>query len=282
MDITVIVENTVAFPFSPGVVPGLCGEHGLALMIDHPAGRFLYDTGRGKALLPNLETLGISPDSFDGVVLSHAHLDHFGALGYFLERRHRPVDLYLHPDAFAKRYTRIGDGFRPVGLPWVAEELQRMGAVLHFTEGATRIAEGLWVTGAVARQVPFEVLADDFYRDGPNGRKVRDEIPDDQAMLIETEGGLVVLTGCAHAGVCNILEAAKGICPGRPVRAVLGGLHLEGAPAERMDGTVAYLQGEEVSTVAVGHCTGFSACCKLAAGLPGRFVPLNTGMAFSF
>lgn len=282
MKVTVVVENTVAFPFTPGIKPGLCGEHGLALMIDCAAGKWLYDTGRGKALLPNLETLGVSADEFDGIVLSHAHLDHFGALEAFLKMRSKPIDLYMHPKAFAKRYTRIGDGFRTVGIPWDLNQLSDLGANLHFTETAQQIADGLWVTGSIARHHAFEKITDNFYADGPDGEKIRDEIPDDQAMLLETTAGTVVLTGCAHAGVCNILDAAKAVLPNQPLRAVLGGLHLDGVSEERMRGTVEYLRRESLDVIAVGHCTGFGACCTLSAQFPDSFEPLHTGKVFTF
>ena len=282
MKITVVVENTVAFPFEPGIRPGLYGEHGLALMIAHSTGTWLYDTGRGKALLPNLETLGVSPDVFCGIVLSHAHLDHFGGLAAFLKKRSKPIDLYIHPQAFSTRYTRIGSDFREVGLPWTADQLAELGAKVHFVTEAQCIADGIWATGGIARRHSFEKHTENFYMDGPNGEKIRDEILDDQALLLETDCGIVVLTGCAHAGICNILDAAKEIFPDKKIHAVLGGLHLVGATEEQMQNTLAYFQKEQMDVVAVGHCTGFPACRIFSEELAEAFALLHTGKCFSF
>ena len=282
MDIIVAVENSVAFPFKPGIKPGLLGEHGLALIVDRPDGKWLYDTGRGLALLPNLKTLGFSPDDFQGVVLSHAHLDHFGSLMAFLQNRTRRVDLFIHPGAFVKRYTRIGDNYRSVGLPWSREELTAAGANIHETANPVEIAPGMWITGEIQRKNQVELVAEKFFVDCPNGERIHDEIVDDQALILDTERGLVVLTGCAHAGVCNILERARELFPGKRLRAVLGGLHLEDASPERMEYTLRYLEAAKMETVAVGHCTGFDACCMLREELPKSFVPLQTGKVFRF
>lgn len=282
MKITVAVENSVAFPFNPGIHPGILGEHGLALVVEREGKKWLYDTGRGRALLLNLKTLNIAPDEINGVVLSHAHLDHFGSLMVFLKARTKPVDVYMHRKAFAKRYTRIGDGYRSVGLPWSEEELTDAGARLHLNTDPVCLAPGLWLTGGVARDNCFEQVEKKFFIDGENGEKQHDDILDDQALLVETDKGVVVLTGCAHAGVCNILEAVKKIFPGQRIRAALGGLHLEGAPEARLQATARYLKKQIMDTVAAGHCTGFEACCLLAGELPGVFSPMNAGMVMEF
>lgn len=282
MKITVAVENSVAFPFNHGICPGILGEHGLALVLEMEGKKWLYDTGRGRALLPNLKTLNIAPDEINGVVLSHAHLDHFGSLMDFLKARTKPVEVYMHREAFAKRYTRIGDLYRSVGLPWSEEELTDAGARLHLNTDPVCLAPGLWLTGGVARINCFEQVEKKFFIDGENGEKQHDDILDDQALLVETDKGVIVLTGCAHAGVCNILEAAKKIFPGQRIRAVLGGLHLEGAPEARLHATAKYFKKQVMDTVAVGHCTGFKACCLLAGELPGVFSPMNAGMVMEF
>ncbi len=282
MDITVAVENTVAFPFKPGIRPGLLGEHGLSLIVDREDGKWLYDTGRGSALLPNLKTLGIAPDEFRGIVLSHAHLDHFGSLMELLKSRMRRIDLFIHPGAFVRRYTRIGDNYRSVGLPWSREDLTAAGADIHETPGPEEIAPGMWVTGEVPRRNGVELVAEKFFVEKTGGERVHDEIQDDQSLLLETRSGVVVLTGCAHAGVCNIMDRTREILPGQSLRAVLGGLHLDGASSERLEYTRRYLSDAALETLAVGHCTGFEACCLLNHELPGSFCTLQTGKTFHF
>lgn len=203
------------FPFKPGIRPGILGEHGLALILEHRGKKWLYDTGRGKALLPNLETLKIAPDDIDGVILSHAHLDHFGSLMDFLRARTKPVDVYMHEKSFVKRYTRIGDGYRPVGMPWSREELTEAGAIVHLNSTPVCLDEGLWLSGSVARENDYEQVEKKFFIDGANGEKQHDDIEDDQALFVECENKIVILTGCAHAGICNIVEAAKHVLPAK-------------------------------------------------------------------
>lgn len=299
--ITAAVENTVAMPLRPGIIPGLLGEHGLALLIESSSGLWLYDTGRGKALLPNLKTLGVSPDSVDGVILSHGHLDHFGSLKQLLEARTRPLEVYGHPDCFARRYTRIGgkggaaggeglprsqgqapaaEELRPAGMPWSPEELERLGARLHLSREPVWLGPDLLITGEIPRRFGFERVGEGFLVERQSGL-MKDELLDDQALVLLGREGFLALTGCAHAGICNILERGAELC-GQPVFGAAGGLHLLNAPKERLLGTLAYFREKRPRLLACCHCTGFPETLELACAFPGVFRSLNAGECIEF
>lgn len=278
---TVVVENTVAMPFIPGVQAGLLGEHGLAVLIENEAGRWLYDTGRGKALMPNLTTLGVAADSINGVILSHGHLDHVSGLAALLKQRTTPLPVYAHPGIFIRRFHKPGDTLKPVGMTPNQTKLEGMGAVFHFNEKATMLVPGLWLTGPIPRNNPFETIREPFVVEGSQGLSP-DLIWDEQALAIEREQDLLILSGCAHAGIVNIINRVKEIRPGKKIFGIMGGLHLLNAGRERLDLTIEALRAEKVEFVAVGHCTGFLETAAIAAVLPEVFKNMNAGVSFVF
>lgn len=277
--LTVAVENTVAMPFIPGVQAGLLGEHGLAVLIENEAGRWLYDTGRGKALMPNLEALGVAADSINGVILSHGHLDHVSGLAALLKQRTVPLPVHAHPGIFIRRFHKPGETLKPVGMTPDRAELESMGATFHFNDKAVRLAPGLWLTGPIPRNNSFETIREPFFVEEPQGLSP-DLIWDEQALAIEGEQGVLVLSGCAHAGIVNIMNRVRALLPGKKIWGIMGGLHLLNAGRERLDLTIEALRAEKVEFVAVGHCTGFLETAAIAAALPKAFRSMNTGVSF--
>ncbi|MEA4893057.1 MAG: MBL fold metallo-hydrolase [Peptococcaceae bacterium] len=277
--LTIVVENTVAMPFLPEVKAGMLAEHGLAVLIEGEMGRWLYDTGRGSALAPNLKTLGVEADSLEGVILSHGHLDHVSGLTDLLKARTKPLPVYVHPGIFVRRFNKVGEELRPVGTKTSQAELEALGACFHFNEEATSPAPGLWLTGEIPRRNPVETIREPFFVEGGQGLEP-DLIWDEQALVIEGDKGLLVLTGCAHAGIVNILTRVKEILPDRKIRGVMGGLHLLNAGRQRLELTIETLRAEEVEFVAVGHCTGFRETAAIAEAFPQSFKGMNAGASF--
>ncbi len=279
--ITVVVENTVAMPFRTGIRPGLLGEHGLAVLIEHRNQMWLYDTGRGKALLPNLEVLGVKPDDLAGLFISHGHLDHFGALKALLEKRSIPLPIYAHPDIFVRRFTQIGETARPVGMLWNQQELEACGGVFYLQREAVFLEPDMWLSGEIPRKNDLENIGEGFWVER-KGQQEPDLIFDDQALVMRGEKGLVILTGCAHAGIINILESVKKQCPGIPVYGIMGGLHLVNAHPKRIAFTADKLKQEKIGFMAVGHCTGAKEAWQLAGLMPIEIEPLHTGEIYQF
>lgn len=271
--ITVLVENTTERR-------GLLAEHGLAVLVEARGRRILFDTGAGRALLPNAEALGVNLDSVSAVVLSHGHYDHTGGLKAFLEA-HGPVDVYAHPDVFRERYSvKAGEEMRSVGILWKRRQLERWGARFNLKRTTVMLGPGLFLTGAIPRLTEYEKNSEEFKtRSGSSWEE--DIIPDDQALVIHSSRGLIVLLGCAHAGLINTLRHVRLITGVTKIHAVFGGTHLKGANIERVNRTIEALDELGVDLIAAGHCTGFEACAALYRELGKRFHCMPVGTVFT-
>lgn len=276
MRLTVLVENTA---FGRHV----WGEHGLAFWIEAGPKRILFDTGQTpNVLVHNAEFLGIDLASADGVVLSHGHYDHTGGLEEVL-RRTGSIPLFLHPGAVARRFSRKQDGsVHEIGAPHPLDEpfLRARTSSLAWTREAEAITDELRVTGQVPRRTDFEDTGGDFYLD--RGCANPDPIVDDQAVFFDTPEGTVVLLGCGHAGVVNTLYHVQELTGGRPLHAVIGGMHLVAASDNRLDRTVEALRELKVGSIAPLHCTGPRAQARLAFEFPDRWKPCHVGSLFEF
>lgn len=277
--LTIVAENTVAMPFIPGITAGLLGEHGLAVLIETETERWLYDTGRGKALVPNLATLNVPVDSLNGVILSHGHLDHVSGLAEILKIRTKPLTVYAHPGVFINRFHKPGDKLKPVGMIPNRTELEQMGAIFQFNEGPHMLAPGLWLTGRIPRKNAIETIQEPFFAEESQGL-APDFIWDEQALAIEGACGVLILSGCSHAGIVNTISCVKEILPEQKIWGIMGGLHLLNAGQQRLDFTIEALKAEQVEFISVGHCTGFCETAAIAAAFPEIFHCMNTGVSF--
>lgn len=228
--ITVLVENTAESP-------RLLAEHGLAFWIEVGSQCILFDSGQGGVLVVNAYRLGISLSRVDAIVLSHEHYDHTGGLADAL-RGNRPNALVAHPDAMKPKFARNKDGTsREIGIPCLCRQaVERRRDQLVLTETPTPISSGLMVTGPMPRVTDFEETAGPFFLDAQCARP--DLLVDNQAAFSDSTEGTVVLLGCAHAGVINTLRCVRPLTDERPIHAVLGGMHLVGASAQRLKRTI--------------------------------------------
>jgi 7,8-dihydropterin-6-yl-methyl-4-(beta-D-ribofuranosyl)aminobenzene 5'-phosphate synthase len=274
LQITVVVENT-----AHGV--GLLAEHGLAYWLEWDGRHILFDTGQGGALQSNLYRMGLRPDRVDTVVLSHGHFDHVGGLTDVLERD-RPVQVMLHPDALGKKFAKNRDGTsREIGMPFPARKaLHKPTVELQTAEGPARIADGLMTTGTVPLVNDFETPSSRFFLD--EACSTPDHLPDDQSIFFEADEGTVVLLGCAHSGVINTLRHVSELTGGRPIQAVIGGMHLVDASQERIDRTIAELRPWDLRILAPAHCTGMPATVAMWNAFPETITPCHVGSKFAF
>lgn len=278
--ITVLVENSVSFPFLPGNIPGMLGEHGLALLIDSGEDKVLYDTGRGRTLNGNLELAGVRPGDAGKVVISHGHRDHTGALLSFI-RRNGKTEVHCHPGNFMERYGKNGPRMNDIGNPFNGDELEEAGARLVFSDQPVAVGPGIVISGYIPRIHKWELNQGNFFKkDGETF--IPDDFADEQAVFIRTAAGLVVVTGCGHAGIINTLEHAVNLFGNVKILAVVGGLHLSGVSPERIGLTLEHLGRFDPGRLLVGHCTGFEPTCRLWQEFGDRVAPLNVGKQIEF
>lgn len=263
-------------------------EHALSLVIkvfkDAECHTILFDAGWSKVGVPyNLKLFGIALADIESSVLSHGHMDHFGALAEVLKGVGKKVPLVVHPHAFlTPRYFELPDG-RRVKYPFLDEQsLIEAGAAVIKTKSPFLLASDLAVTtGEVERVTDFEKGMPNTYLER-NGQVERDLILDDQGVVINIKHkGLVVVSGCAHAGIINTIRHAQKITGIGRVYAVLGGFHLTGSFFESIIGrTIGELKRTNPSIVVPMHCTGWKALNQIAREMPEQFALSTVGTRF--
>lgn len=268
--LTIVCENTVGKPLP------LIGEHGFACLLDCQAGRILFDTGRGGALLNNLAVLGIDPASIEAIVLSHGHDDHAGGLLPLL-REIGPRPVYAHPGIFAERFHQSGEERRAIGMLATPADLEKAGAHLRLIEEFTELGYGLWFSGTIPRRSPLETGDPALICINEQGESHRDPLLDDAALAVETPKGLVIVLGCAHAGLINTVDYLRSRLNNRPVHVIIGGTHLGPASAEQFEATAHYLHQLGKTRLCACHCTGLQQTAALQARLPKRVFFASVG-----
>jgi len=310
VDVTLLVENSVdmLIPSEPNVrrvglyehvkpaSQAMLCENGIAYLIDVTKGGrhhvILFDTGlTGIALIHNLARLGRSPDEITHAVISHGHPDHYGGLVALLEKRANPLPVAIHPAAFVPRYVYGADGnVVPVYNHGLAkDELERKGVIWVLAKEPILLAAGVATTGFIPAAVPFEPPIADPGTGATlwmvqDGALVADSTPDDQAVCINIAGvGLLVLTGCAHAGVVSSTLRAMDVTGVETIYGIMGGFHLgfPGVSEERSQLTVEKIKSLKPSLVCPMHCTGVHAISLFYNEMRGQFLRTSTGTRLS-
>lgn len=263
-------------------------EHGLALLVSVISGdnrrSLLFDTGSTvEGVAHNLRALGVEPGEIETIVLSHGHFDHTTGLSGLAKGFQRPPRLVVHPDFWQRRRIAI-PGREPHELPTTSrEKVLAAGFKIHETrEPSSLLDGGLLVTGEIQRSTDFETgfPVQQAFRDGD--WQPDPLIRDDQALVAHVrDKGLVVITGCGHAGIINTLRHARALTGVERVHAVVGGFHLSTPLFEsRIDATIDALLEFHPQIVAPLHCTGWRATHALAAAFPDAFVPGSVGTTY--
>ncbi len=236
------------------------GEWGFSALVEVDGRRILFDTGaRQRTVLENGKELGVDFSTIPEVVLSHSHWDHVGGLVTL-----RNAVLAKTPGALARVHAGEGIFYSRSELQTWAEDnpmaanrpdYEKTGGVFIVYDKPVQLYPGVWLTGPVPRKYPEKNWSGSSRVKTPAGI-VEDNLPEDMAMVFDTDQGLVVLCGCGHARVINTLEYARGIVRETRIHALIGGLHLFAASDQTLAWTSGKLKSFGVDNLIGAHCTG--------------------------
>jgi 7,8-dihydropterin-6-yl-methyl-4-(beta-D-ribofuranosyl)aminobenzene 5'-phosphate synthase len=267
--IVTLSENTAG-------MPGVLAEWGLSILVETKGLNILFDTGASSTVPHNVRPLGIDLSSLQKVVLSHGHFDHTGGLKGVLLQSGRKIEVIAHPNVFAGKHAGTGGTGRYIGIPYNRKELESAGASFKLSKEPVWITDNIVTTGEIPMVTEYESIEPMFFIKTDSGN-VPDTFPDDQALVIKSDIGLIVILGCAHRGMINTLRHAQKITGVKEINTVIGGTHLLAASEERTIMTAAALQEMGVQRIGVSHCTGMKASVLLAQQLGEAFFANNTG-----
>ena len=272
--LSVLADNTV-------LAGNTMGEHGLAFCVDTDEKCILFDTGQGRVLLANAEVMQLNLDAVDTVILSHGHYDHTGGLGLVLRNAASPVTVITHPDARLSRFYNSDSGVRDISMPSECQTaLLGDRCKIITSKVPVEVSRGIWTTGEVPRKYKEEQISEPFFLDSECAKP--DPIMDDQAVYIATDSGTVVLLGCAHSGVINTLDHIKTLTGEKPIRSVIGGMHLRASDDVRLRWTLKKLAEFEIGIISPMHCTGYRAFAAIFSAFPLACRPCGAGMVMNF
>ncbi|MCU0632830.1 MAG: MBL fold metallo-hydrolase [Methanolinea sp.] len=243
-------------------------EPGFSALVETGEGKVLFDLGYSDVFLKNALKMGESLLDLRYVVLSHGHLDHTWGLVHLVmalteaqieKRDYRRPDLVAHPDVFLTKQS----GRVPESGSLLSEEKCREHFALEFSREPLWLSKDLVFLGEIPRKFAFESPESGRMRKR-HGALEPDIMADDSALAWRGRDGLVVITGCSHAGICNIVARAREVCREERVQDIIGGFHLMTAPESRLDAMVATLAEMGVTRMHPCHCTGFKAVHRLA------------------
>jgi 7,8-dihydropterin-6-yl-methyl-4-(beta-D-ribofuranosyl)aminobenzene 5'-phosphate synthase len=242
------------------------GEPGLSFYIEEAGKNYLLDTGYSDVLLKNAAAMRIDLKQLDTIILSHGHNDHTGGLRYlkmlYADMIKKP-QLLAHPQAFWQRR----EGNLDIGIPVSMTELQQSFQVKQSTKPVW-LSPRLIYLGEIKRYNGFEGKIFIGKIKNPAGNWIEDYVIDDSALIYCSNHGLVIMTGCSHAGICNITEMARQVCGESRIAAVIGGFHLLKTGKYQLQQTINHLHKQFPKAIYACHCTDLAAKMKLAETLP--------------
>ena len=259
MKLSVLTENVASGYFT--------AEFGLSYFIEYDDISILFDTGHSDVFLQNANRLNINIDKVKTVVLSHGHWDHGNGLKYIKDKK-----LICHPNVFTKRFGRGGNIHN--GLELSYDELNERFKIITSKE-PYHISKNMIFLGEIPRLNSFESQTTPFVDENGND----DFIRDDSALAIIKNGELIVVSGCSHSGICNIVEYAKNVTGLDKIKVVIGGFHLA-LNNEQTKRTIDYFKKQKVENLLPSHCTKLPALCAFNDEF--KINQVTTGMVFNF
>ena len=276
LKITTLSENSVASTV-------MNAEWGLSILVEAGEQKILLDAGGGNTAAQNAHRLGADLGLIDTIVLSHSHSDHTLGLVPVLSSTKDDIPVLAHPEVWDLKYARNKrtGKYYFLGIPYRKEYLESIGARFELSADPQWITPDICTSGEESMTTEYEQIPDTLFKK-IDDRYVPDAIADDLSLFIRTELGLVIVLGCAHRGVINVIRHAQTVMDTDTIYMVVGGTHLFTADDHRLERTIADLRDIGVVWLGVSHCTGFKASAALSMAFPDSFFTNNAGTVIEF
>ena len=272
MKITTLIEN------KSGERDELHTEHGLSVHIEVDGRSILFDLGQSGNFIDNAKSLDIDLKKVDYIIISHGHYDHSGGLERFIEEINPNAKLYLGEGFFNKKYRLSGeDDYEYIGNPFDEEFLKSNNIEFEYIkEDISHITENLSIYSNFIRNDEFENTNQDMYLE-ENGDYKKDLFLDEISLGIKTDKGLIIIVGCSHVGIVNILETISRKT-NMNIYAIIGGTHLVKEDDDKINRIIEYIKEKDIKIIGACHCTGKQGETMMGQQLEESFISNNTGV----
>jgi len=285
-------------------------EHGFSALLEisyvhenaTKSNKFLFDTGVSKdGIVYNSDVLGINLRDIETIVLSHGHFDHISGLISILRRLKKSVEIIVHSDAFLRRWLVYPNGNKARMDFLNEEEINQAGGIIRKVDKISFLPRNenmlsnkrtdhpnnrVMISGEIPRVTKFEKGFSLQYKEKDNENNLIPDplVCDDQALIMNVRNkGLIILTGCGHAGIINTIKFAKKVTGIERIHCVIGGFHLSGQDYEdSIPLTLAELTKVDPRYIVPCHCTGWKATNKIIDMMPEKFIQSSVGSTFLF
>lgn len=249
--ITTIIEN------DKGINSNLNNEFGLSLYIDDGEIQLLLDTGQTGLFLKNAENLNINLKNLKHLVLSHSHFDHTGGLKSLIEKVTKDFNLYINPNFFNKKYKTENNIETFIGNNFDKEFLIKNNInIVEMKEDTLKLSEKITLFTNFKNVTTFEP-DNERYILKTKDKNIVDKMEDEVAIGIDTSKGYLIVCGCSHIGIANIVEKIKKET-NKNIYGIIGGLHLSRANPDRINKTIEYFKENNIKFLGTSHCTGIN------------------------
>lgn len=254
----------------------LHSEHGLSFYIQANNLNLLFDTGQSGSFVENADKLNVDLKRIDYVILSHGHYDHTGGFERFVKEKGNSFQLIVGEKFFNNKYKYDGIKHTYIGNSFDEKYLKENKiSKKYINEDTFNISDNIFIASNFNKKTGFEKIKDRFLIK-LNDNYEKDDFSDEIVLAVKLQQGLLVVLGCSHVGIINILENLTERT-GMPIYGVIGGTHLVEADDFRLNETIKYLREKDIKLIGVSHCTGEKATEKLKDNFKDRFLEVNTG-----